>query len=109
MRATSQRKIMAQSSATNTQLSLFDRSVMVARRAEPAALCIITREKSRCMMQSRQVKGLQIATQTERQITYNETFWTVPSQTSSKSYAVTIDPPFCTCVDFRNKDRKSVV
>lgn len=54
------------------------------------------------MMQTRQVKGLQIASQTERQITDNGTFWTVPSQSSSKSYAVTIEPPLCTCLDFRN-------
>jgi transposase len=54
------------------------------------------------MMQSRQERGLQIASQSERQIINNETFWTVPSQSSSKSYAVTIDPPFCTCQDFRN-------
>jgi len=53
------------------------------------------------MMQTRQAKGLQIASQTERAITFSGTFWTVPSQTSSKSYVVTVDPPFCTCADFR--------
>lgn len=53
-------------------------------------------------MQAREAKGLQIATQSPKPITYHETFWKVPSQSSSKSYAVTIDPPFCTCVDFRN-------
>ena len=52
-------------------------------------------------MQLREVKGLQIATQSPRPITYHETFWTVPSQSSSKSYAVTLDPLGCTCADFR--------
>lgn len=53
------------------------------------------------MMQTRQIRGLEIASQSQRQITYSETFWTVPSQSSGKSYAVTIDPPFCTCLDFK--------
>jgi transposase len=34
-------------------------------------------------------------------ITHNENFWVVPSQSGSKSYAVTIDPPACTCPDFK--------
>src|SRR5947209_5887655 len=84
------------------QLSLFNHNVIAHAVADATALCARHAEKARCMMQTRQVKGLQIASQTERQITFNETFWTVPSQTSSKSYAVTIDPPFCTCADFRN-------
>lgn len=52
-------------------------------------------------MQNRQVRGLEIASQPESRITYNGTFWAVPSQTSPKIYAVTIDPPHCTCPDFK--------
>ncbi len=85
----------------SAQLDLFDRSVLEHTEvARP--LCSHHAPKARCMMQTRESRGLQIASQTERQITFNETFWTVPSQTSSKSYAVTVDPPFCTCVDFKN-------
>jgi transposase len=50
-------------------------------------------------MEARQIRGVEIASRS--QITYNQTFWTVPSQTSNKAYAVTIDPPFCTCPDFK--------
>ncbi len=83
-----------------TQLDLFDHSVFdhteVAR-----LLCIRRAPKARCMMQTRQVRGLEIVSQSERQITYNETFWAVPSQTSGKTYAVTLDPSFCTCPDYK--------
>lgn len=86
----------------NNQRDLFNHSVLSHDVADTPALCPSHAEKARCMMQSRQAKGLQIASQTERQITFNETFWAVPSQSSSKTYAVTVDPPFCTCIDFRN-------
>lgn len=85
----------------NNQLSLFNPGVLAHAKADTPALCVSPPEKARCMMQTRQEKGLQIASQTERAITSNGTFWTVPSQTSSKSYAVTVDPPLCTCADFR--------
>lgn len=86
----------------NTQPSLFNPDVLAHAEADTPALCASLSEKTRCAMQTRQEKGLQIASQTERAITFNGTFWTVPSQTSSKSYAVTVDPTFCTCKDFRN-------
>jgi len=85
---------------SSAQLDLFDHSVFehtVAARL----LCPRHAPKARCMMQTRQIRGLEIASQSQRQITYSETFWTVPSQSSGKSYAVTIDPPFCTCLDFK--------
>jgi transposase len=53
------------------------------------------------MMQTRQIRGLEIVSQSERQITWNDTFWAVPSQTTGKTYAVTLDPPYCTCLDFK--------
>jgi transposase len=58
------------------------------------------------MMQNREVRGIEIASQPESKITYNETFWAVPSQSSGKAYAVTIDPPFCTCPDFKKGTAK---
>lgn len=50
-------------------------------------------------MESRQARGLEIAASS--QITHNNDFWIVPSQSSSKSYTVTVDPPGCNCPDFR--------
>jgi transposase len=58
------------------------------------------------MMQTRQIRGLEIASQSQRPITYSGTFWAVPSQSSGKTYAVTIDPPFCSCPDFKETAMK---
>jgi hypothetical protein len=86
----------------NTQLSLFNHSVMSHDMADAPSLCLSTlRESKRRMMQTRQIRGLEIVSQSERQITWNETFWAVPSQTSGKTYAVTLNPPFCTCPDYK--------
>src|SRR5205085_3146484 len=94
-------KTKSSAECCRTQRCLFDHSMIAHAVAESSALCPIHAEKARCMMQDRQARGLQIATQSPRPITYHETFWTVPSQSSSKAYAVTIDPPSCTCADFR--------
>jgi hypothetical protein len=104
MRASPRGKNNGSVGCANSQLSLFNRSVLGHAAADEPVLCPtpLAESKRRMMQQTRQERGLQIASQTERAITNNGTFWTVPSQTSSKSYAVTIDPPFCTCVDFRN-------
>lgn len=83
-----------------TQLDLFDHSVC-DHTVAASLLCTHHAPKARCMMETRAVRGLEIASQSQRQITYSGTFWTVPSQSSAKSYAVTIDPPFCTCPDFK--------
>jgi transposase len=103
MYATSQGKNNGSAECCNTQLSLFDSSVIVARQPSSAeALCHVTlAEIKRQAMQTRQIRGLEIASQSHRPITYNGAFWVVPSQSSSKTYAVTVDPPFCTCLDFR--------
>lgn len=87
-------------SADNTQQDLFDHNV-ITHDVTASRLCIRRAPKARCMMQTRQVRGLEIASQSQKQITYSGTFWTVPSQSSGKSYAITIDPPFCTCPDFK--------
>lgn len=100
MNACLKTKKWALPSATNTQQDLFDHSVIEHTKvARP--LCPHRAPKARCMMQNRQVRGLEIASQPESRITYNGTFWAVPSQTSPKFYAVTIDPPHCTCPDFK--------
>ena len=57
-------------------------------------------------MQTRQERGLEIASQSQRQITYSGTFWAVPSQSSNKTYAVTVDPPLCSCPDFKETAMK---
>src|SRR5215213_2529829 len=102
MRASSfKSKSKSPAGCVNNQRDLFNHSVLAHDVADSPALCINHAGKARCMMQTRQVRGLEIASQSQRQITYSETFWTVPSQSSSKSYAVTIDPPFCTCPDFK--------
>jgi hypothetical protein len=68
--------------------------------ADALSLCLSTLgESKRRMMQTRQIRGLEIASQSD--ITRSENFWVVPSQTTSKSYAVCLDPPGCTCPDFK--------
>src|SRR5437588_11710643 len=81
----------------NAQLDLFDFRVCdhaVAARL----LCTHHAPKARCMMNSRENRGLAIAAQSE--ITRQGNVWIVPSQTSSKRY--TVDPflQTCTCRDF---------
>jgi transposase len=95
-------KINGSAECANTQLSLFNHSAMSHDMADSPSLCLSTLgESKRRMMQTRQIRGLEIVSQSERQITYNETFWAVPSQTTGKTYAVTIDPPYCTCPDYK--------
>lgn len=50
------------------------------------------------MMNDRQNRGLAIAAQSE--ITRKDNLWIVPSQSSSKRYAVNLDAQTCTCRDF---------
>lgn len=51
-------------------------------------------------MEARAAKGLGIAANAK--ITHKDNIWTVPSQTSSKTYTVNIDAQTCTCPDFDN-------
>src|SRR5437588_3635355 len=102
MRASSRGKNNGPVKCVNTQLSLFNRSVIAHAAADDSALCANTlAESKRRMMQTRQIRGLEIASRPKRPITNNGTFWAVPSQTTSVTYAVTIDPPHCTCPDFK--------
>src|SRR5205085_2493856 len=69
--------------------------------AKTLVLCALHAEKARRMMQAREARGIQIAAQSE--ITYNDTQarWIVPSQTSAKTYIVSLNLPSCTCPDFK--------
>lgn len=107
MRASSRGKEAAQPSATNTQLSLFDNSVIEHVAANVTALCLNPpTEIKRRMMQTREAKALQIVQAAK--LTRVDNLWIVPSQTTIKKYAVDLDhnPPTCTCLDYEeNKGR----
>ena len=91
----------------NNQQSLFDHSVIAHVAANVNPLCANTPvEIKRRIMQNREVRGVEIASQPEPRIVYSGTFWTVPSQTTAKCYAVQIDPPSCTCPDFKKNELK---
>src|SRR5947209_20339084 len=95
MRASLRSKKRALLSADNTQQDLFDHSV-IAHTVGASSLC--TRHAptvKRCMMQARQARGLEIAT--NHPITQEGGVWTVPSQTSSKLYTVNINIHNHTC------------
>src|SRR5947209_8599183 len=101
IRASSREKNNGSAECATTQLSLFDRNVVEHVAASTALCSTRVAEIKRHAMENRQIRGLEIASQSQRQITYNETFWAVPSQSSGKTYAVTINPPFCTCADYK--------
>ena len=89
----------------NVQLDLFDHSVR--EHSEVARLlCIRHAPKARCMMQTREVKGLQIAASAE--ILQKGDTWLVPSQRSNKRYTVryTPDVQSCTCLDYESHRQK---
>lgn len=88
----------------NTQLSLFNHSVMSHDMADAPSLCLSAlRESKRRMMKAREVKGLQIAHTAK--ITRLDNLWIVPSQSTAKKYAVDLDAPSCTCPDYKKNDR----
>jgi len=73
--------------------------VLHAEARSPSILPHSAGRKQEYAMIAREARGLEIASNSE--ITRSDNLWIVPSQTSSKSYAVTIDPPQCTCPDFK--------
>lgn len=83
----------------NTQLDLFNHSVLAHDVADSRSLCLKYAESARfTMIEARQNRGLEIATHQE--ITREGNVWTVPSQSSPKSYAVNLFLSSCTCADF---------
>ncbi len=88
-----------------TQLDLFNHSVFehtVAARL----LCIRRAPKARCMMDSRQLKGLHIAAASS--IQQKGDTWVVPSERTSKKYTVRFTPlhQTCTCPDYEARQQK---
>src|SRR5947199_1780077 len=106
MRASSFKSKSKGSAVLVHQLSLFNPDVLAHAEADSPALCIITPEKARCMMQPREAKALQI-TQSSK-LTRVDNIWIVPSQSSSKKYAVDLgnDKPTCTCPDHEANGRE---
>src|SRR5205085_10779663 len=88
----------------NTQLSLFNHSVMSHDMADAPSLCLSALgESKRQMMKAREARGLQIAHTAK--ITRLENLWVISSQSSTKKYAVDLDAPSCTCPDYKKNDR----
>lgn len=107
MRASSfQSKKKSRVGCFSNQRDLFDHSVMMHATVETSALCINRAEKARCIMETRQTRGLQIAHTAK--ITHLDNLWIVPSSSSSKKYAVDLDSnsPTCTCPDFKKHGQK---
>ena len=97
MRASLISKTSGLAECISTQLDLFDHSVFehtVAARL----LCIRHAPTvKRCMMEARELKGLQIAALSN--IEQKGDTWIVPSQSSSKKkYTVRFTPQFQTCM-----------
>ena len=87
----------------NTQQDLFDHSV-IAHEVTAEVLCDCHALKARSMMQTRQLKGLEIAASQE--IIHEGNVWIVPSQSSSKRYTVDPFTQTCTCPDHESHGLK---
>src|SRR3982751_6468574 len=90
----------------NNQLDLFDHSVC---DHTVAARLLCTRHAptvKRCMMETRELKGLAIAAASN--IQQKGQTWIVPSQRSNKKYTVRFTPEFqtCTCPDYEARQEK---
>src|SRR5947209_6642861 len=105
MRASSfNSKNKSRADCSNNQLALFNYSVRKHDAADDVSLCLNHAEKARCMMEARQIKGLEIATSSE--ITREGNVFLVPSQTSSKKYTVNLFINTCTCLDYEKNGLK---
>jgi transposase len=88
----------------NTQLDLFNHSVLAHDATDSTSLCLKYAESARCTMEARQNRGLEIAT--TQPITSEGGVWIVPSQTSSKKYTVNLHIQTCTCLDYEKNGLK---
>jgi transposase len=102
LKALRQRESPAECS--NTQLDLFNHSVLAHDVAVINSLCINHAESSRCIMEARQLRGLEIASTQE--INREGNIYVVPSQTSSKKYYVNLFIQTCTCLDYEKNGLK---
>jgi transposase len=84
----------------NNQRGRINHNALAHAEAEPSSLCTERKESSRCAMEAREARGLEIAANS--QITRNGNLWIVPSQSSGRQYTVdlSITPPRCTCPDY---------
>jgi transposase len=80
------------------QLDLFNHNVLAHDVTDSSALCDKHAESAIRIMNTRQARGLEIATQHE--ITRDGNAYIVPSQTSSKRYTINLSMQTCTCADF---------
>ena len=91
-------------SGCNRQSLPLKTDAMARSQSEQLSLWAIAQEKARCAMKAREIKGLEIATNS--QIARDGNVWIVPSQTSSKRYTVDLSIPTCTCPDFEENRGK---
>ena len=99
MCASSRRKNNGSVKCVNTQLSLFDRSVIAHAETDDSPLCAtMLAESKRHPMEARQAKGFALAANSE--ITREGNVWIIPSETSSKRYIADLFLQTCTCPDF---------
>ncbi len=103
MRASSRGNKNGLAASGRRQLDLFDNSV-IEHTEVARLLCVRRAPKARCMMEARQVKGLEIAT--DHEITRNGNIFIVPSQSSGKRYSVNLFIQSCTCLDFEENRTK---
>jgi len=88
----------------NTQLDLFNHSVVQHTVTDSLALCLNHAESAIGTMEVKQIRGLEIASSQE--ITRDGNVFLVPSQTSSKKYAVNLFINTCTCLDYEKNGLK---
>jgi transposase len=93
-------KIKSPAGCANNQLDLFNHSMIAHAVADESALCANHAEKARYMMQTRQLRGLEIAN--HKEVTHEGNVWIVPSQSSAKRYSVNPFLQTCTCPDYES-------
>ena len=81
----------------SAQLDLFDHSVL-EHTVAAKLLCSHRAPKARCMMQTRQARGLELLATSE--VIRDGNVWIVPSQHTSKRYTVNLFIQTCTCPDY---------
>jgi transposase len=103
MRSVLNRKKWALPSVCTTQQDLFDHNV-IEHDVTAIRLCTRRAPKARCILETRQLKGLHIAA--ESRIEQQGDTWLVPSEHSNKRYTVRLGPhPSCTCLDFEARQQ----
>jgi transposase len=86
----------------NNQPGRINHNALAHAEAEATSFCPERVESSRCTMEARESRGLEIASNS--QVIYDGQAWIVPSQSSSKKYTVTLNAvsASCTCPDYES-------